>query len=523
MASKLWPYQQADAIVARFGDRSRILFETGYGPSGLPHIGTFCEVARTTWVRRALGVIRPEMETELFAFSDDMDGLRKVPLNFDDAQQALLAEYLGRPLGDIPDPFGCCRSYADHNNAELRKMLDRYGFDYTFKSSREQYRGGVFNDGLRAILQHVDPIRDLILPTLSEEKRAGWSPFIPLCEGCGRLYSTLVTGHHPDREAVSYRCSRDVGDRPGCDHESTVSVLDGTVKVGWKVDWALRWFVFGVHYEMFGKDLIESAALSRKIVHILGGDPPVPYFYEMFLDESGSKISKSVGKGISVEGWLRYGTPESLALFLFRNPRKARRLSWETIPRSVDEHLDLLKAHYAGTLGEDRQEELRFIHPDLPEENPYEYDVSFSMLRNLAATVGGDDIDVAARYVREYRGEHPSSDPYLRQLLGYALRFHREVVLPGRKPAALSDIDRELLASVADYLGEGRTEEEIQARAFEAARDLGLKPAQGFRVLYIALCGQDHGPRLGPFVKLIGQERAREVLARAAARPATQD
>ena len=513
LASKLWPYEQAEAVLERFGDQSCILFETGYGPSGLPHIGTFCEVARTSWIRRAMEEVRPGQRAELYAFSDDMDGLRKVPLNFIAEQRRMLEPHLGRPLCDVPDPFGCCASYADHNTGQLRAMLDRYGFSYVFKSSREQYRGGTFNDGLRAILRHVDEIRALILPTLSPDKREGWSPFIPICSGCGRLYSTVVTDYLPERDAIRYRCDRDVGMTPGCGNEAETSVLDGRVKAGWKVDWGLRWFVFGVHYEMYGKDLIESAELSRKIVRLLGGKPPLHYIYEMFLDESGSKISKSVGKGITVESWLRYAPQESLALFLFRNPRKARRLSWDALSRSVDEYLDLLDARYDPDAPEDRGRELRFVHPGLPEEHPYPYRVSYSMLLNLVATVGGEDVELVARYVHEYRGEHPEGEAFLRQLIAGAIRLHHEVRLPAAPPVRLEAADREFLGAMARFLEEPREEAEVQSGAFDLARQHDIPPRDGFRILYQALCGQDHGPRFGPFVKLVGQERARETLS----------
>ena len=500
----------------RVGERPCILFETGYGPSGLPHIGTFCEVARTSWIRRAVELIRPGQRTELYAFSDDMDGLRKVPLNFLSEQRRMLETHLGRPLGDIPDPYGCCGSYADHNNAALRSMLDRYGFSYTFKSSREEYRSGTFNDGLRAILQHVDEIRALILPTLSQDKRPGWSPFIPMCSECGRLYSTTVIEYVPEREAIRYRCDRDVEGQPGCSNEAETSILDGHVKAGWKVDWALRWVVYGVHYEMYGKDLIESADLSRRVVRLLGSKPPLHYFYEMFLDETGSKISKSVGKGITVESWLRYAPQESLALFLFRNPRKARRLSWDALTRTVDEYLDLLDAHYDPEGPEDRARELQFIHPDLPVQHPYRYGVSYSMLLNLAATVGGEDLDLIASYVHEYRGEHAESEAFLRQLIGNAVRFHREVRLPATAAARFDAREREFLAAMAELLAEPRGEDEIQSGAFDVARQHEIQPREGFRILYRALCGQDHGPRFGPFVMLVGRQRAREALSQAA-------
>ncbi len=515
MAHGLWPYEQAEKALARSGQGSRLLFETGYGPSGLPHIGTFCEVARTTWIRHAVEELRPGHPTELYAFSDDMDGLRKVPLNLTDEQRAVLEPELGRPLCDIPDPFGCCESFADHNNGELRKMLDRYGFEYTFKSSREQYRSGVFNDGLRGILQHADAVRELILPTLSQEKRADWSPFLPVCESCGRVYSTLVTAYLPEKDAIRYSCRKEFGGKDGCGVQAETPVLDGKVKVGWKVDWALRWFVFGVNYEMYGKDLIESAELSRKITRILGGKPPMHFVYEMFLDEHGSKISKSVGKGITVDRWLRYASQESLALFLFRNPRKARRLSWEVIPRLVDEHLGLLDAWYAAESPEKRPAELRFVDPGLPAEHPYPHGVSFAMLLNLVATIGTDDAELVMRYVHEYRGAQPGGEVFLRETVERAILYHREVLLPAATAPSFDDDERTVLAAISAFLAEPHDEDEIQTTAFQTARDHGLEPKRAFRALYRALSGQDHGPRFGPFVKLVGQEAARSALQRA--------
>src|SRR5882724_8850295 len=381
MSRTMWPYAEAERILQVFPDAAPIRLETGYGPSGAPHIGTFAEVARTTWVAMALSDLRAggaaaaaatDPAWEIVVFSDDMDGLRKVPLNM----PATLAEHLGKPLCDIPDPFGCHASYAHHNNALLCEMLDRYGFRYTFKASHDQYRGGVFDRGLRLILEKVEEVRGLILPTLHESKRAEWSPFFPICEACGRIYSTRVTGYHADRGTIDYACDVATGDRPGCGRAAEMSVEGGRLKVGWKVDWALRWFTLGVHYEMYGKDLIESADLSKKIVRILGGTPPVDSFYEMFLDETGSKISKSVGKGLTVDTWLTYAPRESMLLFLIKNPRKAKKLSWDVVARTVDEYLDLIAKHYAEGKPDSFRDELEFVWPDLPEASPYEYPVS---------------------------------------------------------------------------------------------------------------------------------------------------
>ncbi|OQY27137.1 MAG: lysine--tRNA ligase [Anaerolineaceae bacterium 4572_5.1] len=296
---KSWPFKEASSLQRRFREQPNqpIILQTGFGPSGLPHIGTFAEVARTTWVRHAFEHLTG-WPAKLVAFSDDMDGLRKVPLNM--PEQKMLAENLGKPLCHIPDPFGCCESYSAHNNNKLQEFLDAYGFDYQFQSSQEAYIRGDFDEGLTILLEKVEEVQDIILPTLREDKRADWSPFFPICENCGRIYSTRVTGYHPEEKTIGYVCDKPVGDTPGCGHEGKTSALGGRVKVGWKVDWALRWFSYDVVYEMYGKDLIESAKLSGKITRLMGKQPPNGFFYELFLDEEGRKISKSVGKGLTV-------------------------------------------------------------------------------------------------------------------------------------------------------------------------------------------------------------------------------
>jgi lysyl-tRNA synthetase class 1 len=449
---------------------------------------------------------------EIVVFSDDMDGLRKVPLNM----PADLSEHLGKPLCDIPDPFGCHSSYAHHNNSKLREMLDRYGFRYTFKASHEQYRAGVFDDGLVRILKAVDEIRELILPTMKKEKRDGWSPFFPLCEECGRIYSTRVVAYHKDRGAISYVCDKATGELAGCGRESEVPVTGGRVKVGWKVDWALRWHSLGINYEMYGKDLIESAQLSREITRILGSRPPIHFFYEMFLDESGSKISKSVGRGLTVDTWLSYAPRESMLLFLIRNPRKARRLSWDVVARTVDEYLELIGRHYGKERTDAFRDELEFIWPGLPDRNPYEYPVPFTFLFSIIGNVGQVDADLIAEYVRNYRGRIPESDPFLLRLAEYATEYYKDHVAPNKKPAEVPEEHGPLLSKFADFLAAEHTQDEIHHEAFAIPREAGLEPGPFFTTLYRVLSGQDRGPRLGPFVKMLGPARVASRLKEAA-------
>ncbi|MFP6592439.1 MAG: lysine--tRNA ligase, partial [Candidatus Latescibacterota bacterium] len=340
--SNAWPFAEAEQISklrSPSAERS-VLFQTGYGPSGLPHIGTFAEVARTTFVQRAFEHTTG-LSTRLQAYSDDMDGLRKVPLNVPNGD--VIAPHLGKPLHAIPDPFGCCDSFSAHNNAKLREFLDAYGFDYEFKSSTEAYRAGELDAGLSLLLSKVDEVLKVILPTMREENREGWSPFFPICTTCGSINATRVTAYHPERDGVSYSCDREEKGYRGCGASGEVSVFGGAAKVGWKVDWAMRWFVYDVDYEMSGKDLIESVKLSSRIVRVLGKQPPAVLTYELFLDEEGKKISKSVGNGLSVDHWVDFAPIESLLFYLYQNPKRAKRLYWDVVPKAMDNYLESLR------------------------------------------------------------------------------------------------------------------------------------------------------------------------------------
>jgi lysyl-tRNA synthetase class 1 len=534
MAKVLWPDDEASRILKVYPDADPLVLETGYGPSGAPHIGTFAEVARTSWVgaawQQATG--RP---WELIAFSDDMDGLRKVPLNM---PREALEPHLDRPLSRVPDPFGCHPSYAGHNNALLRDMLDHYGFRYTFKSSTEQYTGGVFNEGLSRIMAHYEAVREIILPTIREEKRKDWSPFFPICERCGRINGTRVTGHDAGRLTVTYVCegaaAGAVADAPageedddaaraparsGCGHQGETTVLDGRVKVGWKVDWALRWYALNVHYEMYGKDLIESAELSTRLCRLISGKGghrgPVQSFYEMFLDEEGRKISKSVGRGLTVDSWLASAPRESLLLFILKDPRKAKKLSWDVVLRSADEYLQMLQRRDDPSAGSS-PEELRFIHPGSREAPRWGYPVSYTMLIGLVAAIGMPSADVVKGYVHKVKGAIPDSDPLLERLAGHAITYAREQILPGRVRRTPTPPEAEVLRRLADYLDQEREAEQVQTQAFDLARAAGLEPKELFRLLYNVLTGQDSGPRFGPFVKLLGQEAIAQRLRAAA-------
>ncbi len=508
-----WPYQEAreilehlDRIDSEKGDKP-VLFETGFGPSGLPHIGTFSEVARTAWVQRAFSKLS-DRPTRLVAFSDDMDGLRKVPQNMPNPD--MLAKHLGKPLCDIPDPYGEEESFSGYMNAKLRSFLDSFEFDYEFVSSQEQYRSGVFNKGLLRILECYDEVRNVIIPTLRNPNRDEWSPFFAVCENCGKVNNTRVTDVHPEDGTLSYVCDQSFRGADACGHESTVAVTDGNVKVGWKVDWAMRWYVLGVDYEMYGKDLIDSAELSSEIVKILGGEPPAGMFYEHFLDENGAKISKSKGTGLTIDEWLQYGTLESLAWYIYRKPGKAKRLFFETIPRSTDQYLEALTKFGRS---EDETEKLdspvQFIEADridAGEDVSYQCEISYSMILNLVNVLNTDDREIVWDYLRRYDESVDNDARILNDLIDRALRYYRDFVLP-TKEFELPDEEvmvgvRQLREFLASY--QGNDPEQLQSATYQAGKDNGIKLGKWFKSMYRMLLGQDQGPRLGTFIHLYG-------------------
>ena len=335
--SHAWPFEEARKIVARLKKhpKDEVIFETGYGPSGLPHIGTFGEVARTSMVRHAFRVLTDDrIKTGLIAFSDDMDGLRKVPDNV--PNKDMLAQHLGKPLTKVPDPFGTHPSFAEHNNARLRAFLDQFGFDYEFLSSTFCYTSGRFDAALLTVLAHFEEVMAVMLPSLREERAQTYSPFLPIDPKTGIVLQVPVVAHDAEAGTITYESE---GARV------STPVTGGRCKLQWKPDWAMRWVALGVDYEMAGKDLIDSVKLSGEICRVLGGTPPEGFNYELFLDENGQKISKSKGNGLTIEEWLRYASPESLSLFMYREPKAAKRLYFDVIPRHVDEYLQFLDAY----------------------------------------------------------------------------------------------------------------------------------------------------------------------------------
>jgi lysyl-tRNA synthetase class 1 len=510
LASKAWPYEEARKLLKRgTPDKGYVLFETGYGPSGLPHIGTFNEVLRTTMVRNAFHALS-DVPTKLIAFSDDMDGLRKVPDNV--PNQAMLAEHLGRPLTRIPDPFGCHESFAHHNNATLREFLDSFGFDYEFASSTDYYASGKFDPILRTVLERCQAILDVMLPTLRAERRETYSPVLPVSPKSGVVLQVPV-------EVVDFTAGLIRFDDDGERIEQ--SVFGGQAKLQWKVDWAARWVALNVDYEMSGKDLIDSTIQSGKIARVLGGKPPEGFNYEMFLDENGEKISKSKGNGLSLEQWLTYGTQESLAFFAYREPKKAKQLHMGVIPRAIDEYWQFRGNYPAQAIEQRLGNPVHHIHDGkVPEDK---LPVTFGLLLNLVGVIGADATeDQVWGYLGNYvEDASPERFPELAKLIGHALAYNRDFVAPTlnrRKPegveaAALERLDRELAALPADAKAE-----DIQNIVYAIGNEGGFGQLRDwFKALYETLLGSSQGPRMGSFIALYGVENSRRLIAEALA------
>ncbi|HEY8696235.1 MAG TPA: lysine--tRNA ligase [Rhizomicrobium sp.] len=512
-----WPFEEARKVVVRI-ERHRakghtvegVVFETGYGPSGLPHIGTFGEVARTTWVRRAFEAMS-EVKTRLISFSDDMDGLRKVPGNV--PNQEMLARHLGQPLTSVPDPFGTHESYGAHNNARLRAFLDRFGFEYEFLSSTECYKSGRFDSALLTMLEHYEAVRDIVLPTLGPERRATYSPFLPISPRDGRVLQVPILEWNKKAGTVVFE---DEGSK------TELPVTGGHVKCQWKADWAMRWLALGVDYEMSGKDLISSVELSSKILRALGGEPPEGFNYELFLDADGQRISKSKGNGLSVDEWLTYGTEESLELFMFQKPRVAKKLYFDVIPKAVDDYIDLLAKYRSNETANDARLEspVWHIHAGAPPDEVYP--VSFALLLTLVSASNAHDRDLLWGFIRAYAPHaSPEANPGLDRLVGHALKYYEDFVKPAKRYRAPSEKERAALAELADTLekfaGE-RDAEKVQFEVYEIGKRHSFEPLRDwFKALYEVLFGQSQGPRFGSFAVLFGCAETAVLIHRALA------
>ena len=508
--------QALDALPAL---RAPVVLQTGYGASGLPHIGTFNEVARTTMVRNAFRALTEDaIPTRLISFSDDMDGLRKVPENIPNGEAVALD--LGKPLTQVRDPFGEQASFGDYNNVRMRAFLDSHGFDYEFLSSTQCYRSGQFDDTLRRALERFDAIQAVMLPTLGEERRATYSPFLPISPTTGRVLQVPTLERHVDRGTIVF------ADEDGSLTETPVT--GGAVKLQWKPDWACRWTALGVDYEMSGKDLIDSVKQSSRIAKVLGGEPPEGFNFELFLDENNQKISKSKGNGLTLEEWRRYGAPESLVYYLFQSPRSAKKLSFDVIPKAMDEYLQQLDAFNRPSAPGDNKtvsapldNPVWSVHGGSPPQagSP----VSFSLLLNLVSAANASDKAILWGFIdRHFPGATPASQPLLDRLADYAIHFYEDFVRPtkrfrapdDRERAALQDLVRRFKALPAGC----QDAETIQNEVYAAGKEAGFEPLRAwFGALYEVLLGQPQGPRFGSFAAIFGLAETISLIERALA------
>ena len=503
LLSKAWPFEEARRIKPRISADDKVIFQTGYGPSGLPHLGTFAEVLRTSMVRHAFSMLNPDVPTRLICFSDDLDALRSVPDNVPNA--SMLEEHLGKPLTRVPDPFGTHESFAAHNNACLRSFLDRFGFEYEFASSTDYYLSGRFDDVLLQILHSYDEIMEVMLPSLREERRQTYAPFLPICPKSGKVLMVPILERDAENGLIRYR-------DPDSGKVMETSVTGGRCKLQWKVDWAARWAALGVNYEMSGKDLIDSVTLSGKICRILGASPPVGFSFELFLDSHGRKISKSRGNGMTIDKWLDCAPPESLELFVYREPRRAKRFHFQAIPKYVDEYLAYLDSYPKQSAKERLVNPVWHIHsgnPPIPEAVVEGTRIDFQLLLNLVNASNASNAQTLWGFLQCYAPSiSPESHPGLDSLVHNAVAYYHEYIAcnRARRPptteevVALQDLIERLQALPPD--ADAKT---IQNEIYAVGKSASYEELRTwFQALYEILLGVRQGPRFGSFIHLYG-------------------
>ncbi|NOU05863.1 MAG: lysine--tRNA ligase [Hyphomicrobiaceae bacterium] len=516
--AKAWPFEEARRLIQRLerapqGKDKVVIFETGYGPSGLPHIGTFGEVARTSMVRHAFEVLTEgKRKTRLICFSDDMDGLRKVPDNVPNKE--MLAQYLDKPLTSVPDPFtNEYPSFAHHNNARLRKFLDQFGFQYEFLSATEQYKSGAMDATLLRMLEVYDKVMEIILPTLGPDRQATYSPFLPVSPTSGKVLQVPMIERDATRGTIVYI-------DPDTGKKVETKVTGGAVKCQWKADWAMRWAAIGVDYEMAGKDLIDSVTLSSRICKALGGTPPEGFNYELFLDEKGQKISKSKGNGLTIEQWLTYASPESLSLFMYQKPKTAKKLYFDVIPRALDEYLQFIAAFPQQDAKGKLDNPVWHLHMGAPPKS--ELPITFGLLLNLVAASNAHDKSVLWGFIRKIAPNATAEKfPMLDHLVGYAVRYYEDFVKPTKVFRVATAEERVALMALDAALADvtpGATGDELQTLVFETGKNNGYTKETlrtWFQAIYEVLLGQSQGPRFSGFIELYGVAETRALIKRA--------
>ena len=498
--SNAWPFVEAKKILKErkqyIDKKGKIILQTGYGPSGLPHIGTFGEVARTSMIVNALNYLT-DLPKEIITFSDDMDGLRKVPENVPNKE--ILTNNLHKPLTQVPDPFGKFKSFGEHNNEMLKNFLNSFNFTYSFKSSSELYKKGFFNETLVLIFENFNEIMNIILPTLGKERQKTYSPFLPICPETGKVLEIPV-------KEINKKDKKIVFDNNN--NELEASILNGSCKLQWKVDWAMRWYALDVDFEMYGKDLIESAILSTRIINVLGKKNPSGFAYELFLDDKGEKISKSKGNGITIDQWLKYASPESLSLFMYQNPKRAKKLYNEVVSKTVDEYFSFIEKSKKQDQSQLLLNPVWHVHNgNIPKEDII---MSFSMLLNLVETSNATSKDILWKFVKKYKSNIKEEKfPLFDKLVGYAIKYFNEVIKQTKKYKKPNELEKKALlelVSILEKCDEKTDPEEIQTMIYTAGKENGYKEnlRDWFKLIYEVVFGDENGPRMGFFISFFG-------------------
>ncbi|RPH00582.1 MAG: lysine--tRNA ligase [Candidatus Pelagibacter sp. TMED153] len=495
-----WPFVEIRKLLKDRKDvikaKNKITFQTGYGPSGLPHIGTFGEVARTSMMINALNYIQ-KIDHELITFSDDMDGLRKIPDNIPNSE--ILRKNLGKPLTNIPDPFNKYKSFGEHNNEMLKEFLKKFNFNFNFKSSTENYKKGVFNNSLIRVLEKYEEIMNIILPTLRDERKKTYCPFLPICPDTGKVLEIPLIEMDSKKGTMVFNNNN---------KKLETNILNGNCKLQWKVDWAMRWFTFDVDFEMYGKDLTESAILSNKICRTLGKIPPNGFAYELFLDEKGEKISKSKGNGISIEQWLRYASPESLSLYMYPNPKRAKKLYSEVVPKTVDEYLSLIEKYPSQKEKDQITNPVWHVHNGNPPKEKIV--MPFSMLLNLVGSSNADNKEILWKFINKFHKEiKPKDHPILDGLTEHAINYFKDKVEPNKKFKTPNDKEKKALKNLISKLekiDQKLNPEDIQTIVYSVGKENGYEKnlREWFKLIYEVLFGEEDGPRIGFFVSFFG-------------------
>jgi len=493
--------------------------EMGVGASGFPHIGSFADAARAYAV--ALALKGQGYMSELVAFSDDKDGLRKIPMGLPNN----LKKYLGFPVTSIPDPYGCHESYGDHMSSLLLEALDACGMEYKFMSGRKVYESGLLNEEIRTLLMNAQRIGEIVKEEVGQEKYVEVLPYFPVCAECGRIYTTKSYEFLPEEDKVLYICEgMEVKGRllEGCGYKGEVDIIKGEGKLSWKVEFAARWKVLDIRFEAHGKDIADSVRVNDRICQeILGYAPPMHVQYEMFLDKSGRKISKSLGNVLTPQVWFRYGSPQSLLLLTLKRFVGTRTLSVTDIPQYMGELDELEDIYFGKKPVADKREYTKltglykYCYLLEPPSEPSVH-VPYNLLTYLAKVAPkGSEIDYTIQKLRDYHyiGEKVPGD--LERRVKYALNWTQDFMEIKEKTIKLSTKEEAAVRELIQTLQVEEDENQIQNAVFMISKKHSIKPSQFFKTLYTILIGAPEGPKLGPYIVAMGRENVTDALKRA--------